>query len=137
LAHRNKRIPIYGSGKNVRDWIYVLDHCDAVMRIFLKGKSGESYNISANNEIDNTTIVKRILKIMGKSMDLIHYTKDRPGHDFRYSLNSKKIRKELRWRTLHDFEQGLEHTIKWYLDNERWWKNISPVILKAHNWKTR
>jgi len=137
LAHKNQNIPIYGSGKNVRDWIYVLDHCDAIMKILLKGKNGESYNISAHNEIDNTTIVRKILKLMGKSTDLIHFTKDRPGHDFRYSLDSKKIRKELHWRTSYDFEQGLDLTIKWYLDNEKWWKNTPTTILKAYNWKAR
>jgi dTDP-glucose 4,6-dehydratase len=137
LAHKNKKIPIYGSGKNVRDWIYVLDHCNAVMKIFLEGKSGESYNISADNEVNNIAIVKKILKLMDKTTDLIYFTKDRPGHDFRYSLNSKKIRKELHWKTSYDFEQGLEFTIKWYLDNKRWWKNAPPSILKAYNWKTR
>jgi len=137
LAHKNKKIPIYGTGKNVRDWIYVLDHCKAVMKIFLKGKSRESYNISANNEIDNTTIVKKILRLMGKTSDLIHFTKDRPGHDFRYSLDSRKIKRELHWNISYDFERGLESTIKWYLDNKKWWKNTSPSILKAYDWKTR
>lgn len=137
LAHKNKKIPIYGLGKNIRDWIFVLDHCDAIMKILLHGKSGKSYNISANNEIDNTAIVKKILRLMDKSTDLIYFTKDRPGHDFRYSLNSKKIRRELQWKTSYDFGQGLESTINWYLDNKKWWTNTSSSILKAYNWKTR
>lgn len=137
LAHKNKKIPIYGTGRNIRDWIYVLDHCNAIMKIFLKGKSGESYNISANNEVDNTTIVKKILKLMNKPMDLIYFTKDRPGHDFRYSLDSKKIKKELHWKVSYDFEHGLESTIMWYLDNKRWWNHTSSSMLKAYNWKTR
>lgn len=137
LAHKEEKIPIYGSGKNIRDWIYVLDHCDAIMKVFLKGKSGESYNISANNEINNITIIKKILKIMGKSDNLIHFTEDRPGHDFRYSLNSKKIEKELHWKISYNFEQGLESTINWYLNNKQWWKNTPHALLKAYNWKTR
>lgn len=137
LAHKNEKIPIYGSGKNIRDWIYVLDHCNAIMKVFFKGKSGESYNISADNEIDNITIVRKILKLMDKSTDLIHFTKDRPGHDFRYSLDSKKIKRELKWRASHGFDSGLEYTIKWYLDNKKWWKDASPAILKGYDWKTR
>lgn len=85
LAHENKKIPIYGSGKNIRDWIFVQDHCEAIMDILLNGKQGESYNISTNNEIDNLTLVEKILSIMGKSTDLIEFVEDRPGHDFRYS----------------------------------------------------
>ena len=137
LANKNKKIPIYGTGKNIRDWIYVLDHCNAILKIFSSGKSGQSYNISSDNEISNITIVKKILEIMGKSHDLIHLTKDRPGHDFRYSLNSKKIRKELRWKPEYNFEKGLEFTIKWYLDNSQWWRNTSSAVLSAYDWKTR
>ena len=92
VANDDKKIPVYGTGKNIRDWIFVLDHCDAVLKVIFKGKSGDSYNISANNEIDNLRIVKKILKIMDKSEDLIEFIVDRPGHDFRYSLNSNKIR---------------------------------------------
>ncbi len=123
LAESNKKIPIYGSGKNIRDWIFVLDHCDAILRIFFKGKWGESYNISSANEINNFTIVRKILDIMGKPKDLIHFTTDRPGHDFRYSLNSSKISRELHWKPSYNFEKGLEHTINWYLKNKKWWKN--------------
>ncbi|MCS5528332.1 MAG: dTDP-glucose 4,6-dehydratase [Nitrosopumilus sp.] len=99
LANQNKKIPIYGNGKNIRDWIYVDDHCEAVSLALFNGKSGESYNISAGNEMDNLTIVRKILDIMNKSEDLIEFVDDRPGHDFRYSMNSKKISNELGWKT--------------------------------------
>ena len=99
LAEQNKKIPIYGNGKNIRDWIYVDDHCEAVLTSLLNGKAGQSYNISANNEIDNITIVKKILEIMNKPQDLIEFVEDRPGHDQRYSMNSAKISKELGWAT--------------------------------------
>lgn len=137
LAEKNKKIPIYGTGKNIRDWIFVIDHCDAILQILLKGKSGESYNISGKNEIDNLTIVKTILRIMRKSKDLIYYTKDRPGHDFRYSLNSAKIKKELAWKPSYDFESGLENTIEWYLQNKMWRRDISSKDMLAVSWKTR
>ena len=95
LANNNKKIPIYGKGKNIRDWIFVDDHCDAVYNVLMNGKSGQSYNISANNEIDNISLVKKILEIMDKSSDLINFVEDRPGHDLRYSLDSTKIRNSL------------------------------------------
>lgn len=136
LADQNKKIPIYGTGKNIRDWIFVLDHCDAILRILSKGKKGESYNISANNEVDNITIVRKILKIMDKSEDLIEFTTDRPGHDFRYSLNSSKIRRRLSWKPAHKFEDGLEHTIDWYQQNKEWRRHI-PNDAFTTSWKTR
>ena len=95
LASQNKKVPIYGEGKNIRDWIFVDDHCEAVYKVLLRGKSGESYNISANNEVDNLTIVKKILEILDKPQDLIKSVEDRPGHDFRYSLDSSKVRSQL------------------------------------------
>jgi dTDP-glucose 4,6-dehydratase len=124
LASKDKNIPIFGTGKNVRDWIFVDDHCDAVMTVFKKGKSGESYNIAGHNELSNNYIVRKILKILAKSTKLIKYVSDRPGHDFRYSLDSSKIQKELRWKPRYAFEDGLELTIRWYLENKNWWKNI-------------
>ena len=122
LAINNKKIPIYGTGKNIRDWIFVLDHCDAILKVYEKGRTGESYNISTNYEISNNTIVKKILKILNKPFSLIEYVNDRPGHDFRYSMNSNKIRNELRWKPKYNFEQGLELTIKWYKNNQKWIK---------------
>ena len=135
LANKNLKIPIYGEGKNVRDWIYVDDHCDAVKMALLDGKSGESYNISANNEVDNLTIVKKILKIMDKPEDLIEFGEDRPGHDFRYSMSSKKISNELGWIMKTSFEEGLEKTIQWYLDNPEILSNISQTVLDPTPWK--
>ena len=135
LANNNSKIPIYGEGKNIRDWIYVDNHCDAVEMSLFKGKSGESYNISAKNEIDNITIVKKILKIMDKSEELIEFVEDRPGHDFRYSMTSKKISEEVGWRIDIDFEKGLEKTIQWYLDNPEIMNNVSQTILDPTPWK--
>lgn len=125
LAIKDKDIPIFGTGKNIRDWIFVDDHCDAVMTVFRKGKSGESYNIAGHNELSNNYIVRKILKILGKSTRLIKYVSDRPGHDFRYSLNSLKIQRELGWKPKYTFEKGLDITIEWYLHNKEWWKGIS------------
>ncbi len=136
LANQNQKIPIYGNGKNIRDWIYVDDHCDAVSSVLLKGKQGESYNISANNEIDNITIVKKILKIMDKSEDLIEFVEDRPGHDFRYSMDSKKINNELEWKTKLNFDEGLEKTIQWYFDNPEIINNLSNTVLDSTPWKS-
>jgi dTDP-glucose 4,6-dehydratase len=123
LANQNKKIPIYGDGKNVRDWMYVDDHCDAVLEVLLNGKNGESYNISAKNEIDNLTVVRKILEIMNKSEDLIEFVEDRPGHDVRYSLNSSKIRNKLNWKEKTGFEEGIRKTVEWYLSNLNLFKN--------------
>ena len=136
LANQNKKIPIYGNGKNIRDWIFVDDHCDAVSNVLFNGKKGESYNISANNEVDNITIVKKILAIMDKSEDLMQFVEDRPGHDFRYSLNSKKIANDLNWTTKLSFEKGLEKTIQWYMNNPEIMNNISQKILNHEPWKS-
>ena len=135
LASQNKKVPIYGEGKNIRDWIFVDDHCEAVYKVLLKGKSGESYNISANNEVDNLTIVKKILEILDKPQDLIKSVEDRPGHDFRYSLDSSKVRSELNWSENTNFDDGLKKTVDWYLSNPAWWQNISQDILKSTPWK--
>jgi dTDP-glucose 4,6-dehydratase len=135
LANKEKKIPVYGNGKNIRDWIFVDDHCAAITEILMKGKLGESYNISANNELDNLAIVKKILAIMGKSADLIEFVEDRPGHDFRYSLDSSKIKKYLGWSVKTDFDEGLEKTIKWYLSHADWWKNLPNKILNTTPWK--
>ena len=117
-AMNNKPIPVYGNGKNVRDWLYVLDHCSAIQKVMIKGKAGEIYNISGNNEINNNTIIKTILKYMNKPTSLMKYVKDRPGHDFRYSLDSKKIKKELKWEPKYNFEDGIKETILWYVNNK-------------------
>ncbi len=135
LANQNLKIPIYGKGNNVRDWIFVDDHCDAVENVLLNGKPGESYNISADNEIDNITIVKKILEIMNKPDDLIEFVEDRPGHDFRYSMNSKKISDELGWKIKTNFEDGLEKTVRWYLDNPEILNDVSQAVLDSTPWE--
>jgi dTDP-glucose 4,6-dehydratase len=135
LADQNKKIPIYGNGTNIRDWIFVEDHCNAIFNILTDGKSGESYNISASNEIDNITIVKKILSLMNKSEDLIEFVEDRPGHDFRYSMDSQKTKKELNWQTKVNFEEGIKKTVDWYLSNREWWKNIVKNSLNQTPWK--
>ena len=135
LAHKNKKIPIYGSGKNIRDWIFVQDHCEGIMNALIHGKQGESYNISANNEIDNLTLVEKILSIMDKSSDLIEFVEDRPGHDFRYSLDSSKIRNKLNWLPKTNFEEGITKTINWYLSNNYYQKETSKKTLAFTPWK--
>ena len=137
LAKQKQKIPIYGKGENIRDWIHVDDHCNGIMSSLLDGKSGQSYNISGHNEINNVTIVKKILDIMGESEDLIEYVEDRPGHDFRYSMSSDKISKELGWKPKIRFEEGIEKTVEWYLDHEEIWKDISPKILDSTPWKNQ
>jgi dTDP-glucose 4,6-dehydratase len=127
-AEQDLPIPIFGTGKNIRDWIYVSDHCDAILKVMFEGEKGESYNISSGNELDNITLVKKILKLMGKSNKLIHLIKDRPGHDFRYSLNSQKIYHKLHWKSTHNFQTSLEDTINWYDKNEKWIKNSLKKI---------
>ena len=134
LAQQNKKIPIYGQGKNIRDWIYVDDHCDAVFKILLDGKQGQSYNISANNELDNISTVNKILEILDKPSNLIEYVTDRPGHDLRYSLDSSKIQDSLNWKPQTSFDDGLKITIDWIL-NQSDRKNISNDILSSTPWK--
>jgi len=137
-ANLNLKIPVYGSGKNVRDWIYVIDHCEALEKALFKGKSGEIYNISAGNEYQNIEVVKRILQIMDKPEDLIEFVADRPGHDVRYSLDSSKIRNELGWRPRYSFDEALEETVNWYLDNEKWWRPLAnEKILHPTPWKLK
>jgi len=123
-AINNKSIPVYGNGKNVRDWLYVDDHCNAIQKVIEKGKIGETYNIAGKNEINNNSIIKLILKLMNKPTSLIKYVKDRPGHDFRYSLDSTKIEKKLGWKPKHNFENGIKETILWYLNNKSYWKKF-------------
>lgn len=125
LAMNNKPIPVYGTGKNKRDWIFVLDHCQAILKVFDGGRKGGSYNIAGGNEIDNNTIVKSILHIMRKPTNLIKHVKDRPGHDFRYSLDTSRIRRDLGWKPQYSFENGLNLTVNWYLNNKSWWQKVS------------
>jgi dTDP-glucose 4,6-dehydratase len=137
-AHMGLKVPVYGKGENVRDWMFVKDHCDALKRVLEKGKAGEIYNISTDNELDNLTVIKKVLEIMGKSKDIIEFVEDRPGHDIRYSLNSSKIRKELGWKPDYSFDSALENTVKWYLSNEWWWKPLADErTLSPTPWKIR
>ncbi|MDH7605908.1 MAG: dTDP-glucose 4,6-dehydratase, partial [Melioribacter sp.] len=120
----NKKLPVYGDGLSVRDWIYVIDHNRAVELVFEKGKTGEVYNIGASREMKNIEIVKLILKKLNKTEDLIEFVKDRPGHDRRYAIDSSKIQNELGWKPEYEFETALDYTIEWYLKNRNWWERI-------------
>ena len=126
----NKNIPIYGNGKNSREWIFVKDHCDALIKVFKYGKLGEFYNIGSNLNIDNISICKKLIKIAKKKISIGHnvkikFVKDRPGHDLRYALNSNKIKYKLRWKSKTILSKGLEQTFKWYLDNKMYYKSLS------------
>jgi dTDP-glucose 4,6-dehydratase len=123
-ALKNEPIPVYGKGENVRDWIHVHDHNIGVDLIVRNGKNGEVYNLGGHSERNNITIVKTILKQMGKSEDLITYVTDRPGHDLRYAIDSTKVERELGWKLSYTFEDGIKETINWYLNNQEWIDNI-------------
>ena len=123
-ALANEKMPIYGSGENVRDWLYVKDHCKAIDMIIRKGKIGEVYNVGGNNEKTNIEVVKLILDELGKSKDLIIYVEDRKGHDQRYAIDPSKIKRDLGWFPETKFEDGIKNTIKWYLENKGWWQRI-------------
>jgi dTDP-glucose 4,6-dehydratase len=118
-----KKVPIYGTGKNVRDWIHVSDHCRAVEFVVEKGISGEIYNIGGGNEKTNIEITEKILTLLKKDESLIEYVPDRPGHDFRYSLDCSKLRK-MGWSPRYSFEEGLKETVEWYMKNEWWWRPL-------------
>jgi dTDP-glucose 4,6-dehydratase len=137
-ASQNLKVPVYGSGRNVRDWIYVMDHCEALELVLENGKPGEIYNISSGNEYENLEVVKRILKIMGRDQNLIEFVDDRPGHDLRYAIDSSKIRKELRWRPRRSFEEALKETVDWYLNNTWWWiPLLDEKVLHPTPWKLK
>jgi dTDP-glucose 4,6-dehydratase len=129
-------VPVYGSGRQQRDWIYVQDHCEALDLILQKGRPGEIYNIAGGNKLENLDIVKNILDILHKPDSLIEHVEDRPGHDFRYSLNASKLREHLGWRPKHNFQSALTNTVAWYLKNEPWWRPlIDGKILSPTPWK--
>jgi dTDP-glucose 4,6-dehydratase len=121
---KEKDLPVYGDGMQVRDWLHVSDHCSAIDTVLHKGRDGEVYNIGGNNEKANIEIVKLIIGTLGKSEDLIKYVKDRPGHDRRYAIDNTKITTELGWEPAYTFEQGMKETIQWYLENTEWIENI-------------
>lgn len=121
---QEKELPVYGDGLQIRDWLYVSDHCSAIDAVLHKGKDGEVYNIGGNNEKANIEIVKLIINTLGKSENLIKYVKDRPGHDRRYAIDNTKISTQLGWKPAYAFEQGMQETIEWYLNNTEWIDNI-------------
>jgi dTDP-glucose 4,6-dehydratase len=123
-AIQNQELPVYGDGLNVRDWIYVLDHCKAIDRVMRDGRSGRIYNIGGSCEYPNIEIVRLILTKLKKPFSLIKYVQDRPGHDRRYSMNATRITDELGWAPSTGFEEGIDATIKWYIENESWWRKI-------------
>jgi dTDP-glucose 4,6-dehydratase len=130
------KIPIYGTGKNIRDWIHVEDHCRAVETVLKSGKTGEIYNVSSGSEKNNLEIVKTILKSLGKDDSSLEFVEDRPGHDLRYSLDSTRLRRELGWKPLHSFEQGIGDTVRWYAKNDGWWTALADEkTLSATPWK--
>ncbi len=121
---RGKNVPLYGEGKNVRDWLFVLDNCEAIGLVLEKGRNGEVYNIGGNQELQNIELTKKLLAGLGKGEEMIERVEDRPGHDLRYSLDCSKIEAELGWKPKTGFEQGLKETVKWYKENEAWWKPL-------------
>lgn len=123
-ATLDKSLPVYGEGLNVRDWLYVEDHCRAIAMILDNGRVGEVYNIGGHNERANIDVVKTILHALGKGEELITYVKDRPGHDRRYAIDPKKIGEELGWTPQTKFDDGIGRTIRWYIDNKPWWEHI-------------
>ena len=132
-AINDKPLPVYGTGKNIRDWLYVLDHCRALLTVLNKGKVGQTYNIGGGNEIENLEVVKIICNVLDRIIpkknsnsykELIRFVKDRPGHDFRYAIDAAKINSKLGWYPKESFESGIEKTILWYINNVGWWKSI-------------
>ena len=132
---KNLKVPLYGDGTQIRSWIYVNDHVQAIESLISKGNSGQVYNITAYDEITNKTIVEKILKILGKPQDMIEYVNDRPGHDKRYSINSSKIESEVGWKPKYNFDDALQKTVQWYIDNKKWWEPlIDETVLHPQPW---
>jgi dTDP-glucose 4,6-dehydratase len=123
-----KMIPVYGKGMNIRDWLFVEDTCRAIDLVLNKGTIGETYNIGGSNERRNIAVVKKVITLMEKEESSIEYVKDRPGHDYRYSVNSSKLEKELGWFSKVDFDEGVERTVSWYVNNEWWWRPLKDQL---------
>ncbi|MDF9866984.1 dTDP-glucose 4,6-dehydratase [Bacilli bacterium PM5-3] len=123
-VYEGKKVPVYGKGENVRDWLHVYDHCSAIDLIIHKGIVGEVYNVGGHNERTNLEVVKTIINDLNKSEDLIEFVSDRPGHDLRYAIDPTKLETELGWKPKYNFDTGIKQTIEWYLDNKDWWLNI-------------
>jgi len=138
LALKNRRIPVYGSGGQVRDWIHVQDHCEAVNQILMRGKVGETYNVAGGNQIENLHVVNEVLRSLGKGEELIEHVEDRPGHDVRYHLDASKISQQIGWKPKRRFEDGLRETVRWYVANEAWWRPLlSEQVLSSAPWKQK
>ena len=134
-ASRNLKVPLYDGGYQIRSWIYVIDHVEAIESLISKGKAGKIYNITAWNEITNKEVVEQVLKQLGKSTDLIEKVGDRPGHDKRYSIDASKITKTTGWHPRYEFDVALKETVKWYLDNPQWWEPLADEkTLHAQPW---
>jgi dTDP-glucose 4,6-dehydratase len=139
-ATQGKPLPVYGEGTNVRDWLYVEDHCEAIWTVIEKGKVGETYNVGGNNEVRNIDVVHQLCALLGEELGkseaeyrgLITYVKDRPGHDFRYAIDSTKLQRECGWAPKETFETGLRKTVRWYLDHDAWVQQI--VSGKYKDW---
>ncbi|MBE8540554.1 dTDP-glucose 4,6-dehydratase [Geoglobus acetivorans] len=132
------KVPVYGTGQNVRDWLYVEDHCRAIDLVVQEGEKGEIYNISSGEERTNLEVVKTILNMLGRDESMIEFVEDRPGHDVRYSLDSSKIRGELGWRPRVSFDEGIEETVRWYRENTWWWeKLVDERVLHPTPWKLK
>jgi dTDP-glucose 4,6-dehydratase len=125
-----KKVPVYGQGLNVRDWLFVEDNCQAIDLILEKGKPGEAYNIGGKCEKHNIEVVREVLKVMGRSEEMIEFVPDRPGHDFRYALDNAKIESELGWNPATSFEEGIRRTVEWYMNNPHWWKPLKERLQK-------
>ncbi|MCL6639565.1 MAG: GDP-mannose 4,6-dehydratase, partial [Firmicutes bacterium] len=125
-ALKDTPIPVYGDGLNVRDWIYVPDHCAALRLALEKGRPGEAYNIGGGTEVSNILLVKEILRLLGKPESLITFVADRPGHDRRYAVNPRKTEDELGWKKGYDFKAALAETVQWYVANQPWWERVNP-----------
>ena len=138
LAIQNRKVPVYGPGSQVRDWIHVQDHCEALDRVLERGRVGEVYNIGGGNQIENEHVVKQILKLLNKPEQLIDHVDDRPGHDVRYWLDTTKVRDELGWTPKRRFEDGLGETVAWYVKNEAWWQPLlNERVLSSAPWKSK
>ncbi len=131
-ALHDQPLPVYGDGANVRDWLHVDDHCQALLLALEKGRPGEVYNIGGGAERKNIEIVKGILSLLGKPESLIKYVKDRPGHDRRYAIDPSKIKAELGWAPAHTFEQGLADTVRWFADNSSWWERVTSGAYRQY-----
>ncbi|MGH2395471.1 MAG: dTDP-glucose 4,6-dehydratase [bacterium] len=132
-ALADQSLPVYGDGRNVRDWLYVEDHATAIWHVLTRGRLGEVYNIGGDAELPNIEVVQKVLRLLGKPRSLIRHVADRPGHDRRYAMDSGKLKSELGWQPSRTFEDGLAATVRWYLDNRRWWERVLSEAYKASN----